>query len=165
MRSPHFSKPCLNPLAFGSNPGTPVVKLFEPRFDGSTTSLVQVGTKNIQKEMDSLAKYCDINYMLTQLSNGDTSCLSKNQPLFGDFSRLPDNPADVLNLVNGAQSAFGKLSASDRARYSNDWRVWFASCLQSSRAPVVPTPSDSVPSDSVPSDSIRSDDSVKEVTA
>ena len=133
MRSPLFSRPCLNPLAFPSEVGTPLVKLYEPRFDGRTTRLVQVGTKDIQKEMDSLAKYCDINYMLTQLSNGDTSCLSRSQPLYGDFSQLPDNPADVLNLISGAQSAFGQLPASVRSSYNNDWRVWFAANLQGSR--------------------------------
>lgn len=155
MRSPHFSPPCLNPLAFPSEVGTPLVKLFEPRFDGRTTRLVQVGTKNIQKEMDALAKYCDINYMLTQLSNGDKSCLSSAQPLYGDFSQLPDNPADVLNLVNSAQAAFGQLSASVRACYNNDWRVWFAANLQSGRS-VSDAPADSsVPVDSsVPHDSV-----------
>lgn len=152
MRSPHFSPPCLNPLAFPSEVGTPLVKLYEPRFDGRTTLLVQVGTKNIQKEMDALARYCDINYMLTQLSNGDKSCLSSAQPLYGDFSQLPDNPADVLNLVNGAQAAFGQLPASVRASYNNDWRVWFAANLQNSR-PVSDAPADSpVPVAPPPSD-------------
>lgn len=160
MRSPHFSPPCLNPLAFPSEAGTPLVKLFEPRFDGRTTCLVQVGTKNIQKEMDALAKYCDINYMLSQLSNGDKSCLSSAQPLYGDFSELPDNPADVLNLVNGAQSAFGQLPASVRASYNNDWRVWFAANLQN-RRPASDAPADA----SVPVDSSVTDDSVTEEVA
>ena len=145
MRSPHFSPPCLNPLAFPSEVGTPLVKLYEPVFDGRTTVLRQSGTKNIQKEMDALAKYCDINYMLTQLSNGDTSCLSRSQPLFGDFSQLPNNPADVLNLVNGAQAAFGQLSSSARASYNNDWRVWFAASLQNCKPVANPSPDDSVP--------------------
>lgn len=151
MRNPLFSPPCLNPLAFPSEAGTPLVKLYEPRFDGRTTQLVQVGTKNIQKEMDALAKYCDINYMLSQLSNGDKSCLSSAQPLYGDFSQLPDNPADVLNLVNGAQTAFGQLSASVRASYNNDWRVWFAANLQGSR-PVSDTSGNTSQADSSPSD-------------
>lgn len=132
MRNPLFSKPCLNPEAYASEVGTPLVKLYEPVFDGHSTSLREVGTKNIQKEMDSLAKYCDINYMLSQLSNGDTSCLTSSQPLYGDFSQLPNNPADVLNLINSAQFAFGQLPASERARYSNDWRVWFTANLQDS---------------------------------
>lgn len=145
MRNPLFSKPCLNPEAFPSEVGTPLVKLYEPVFDGQSTSLREVGTKNIQKEMDALAKYCDINYMLTQLSNGDTSCLTRSQPLYGDFSQLPNNPADVLNLINSAQSAFGQLSASERARYSNDWRVWFTANLQDSGAVVDPSANNSVP--------------------
>lgn len=158
MRSPHFSTPCLNPLAFGSNPGTPVVKIFEPAFDGRTTVLHQVGTKNIQQEMDALAKYCDIDYMLNQLSHGDTSCLSSAQPFYGDFSHMPDNPADVLNLVNSAASAFGQLSASDRAKYNNDWRVWFAANMQADRPAVVAAAAPDTP----PSDSADNSDPVKE---
>ncbi|ALS03539.1 VP3 [Gokushovirus WZ-2015a] len=157
MRSPHFSQPCLNPEAFPSEVGSPLVKLFEPVFDGRSTSLREVGTKNIQKEMDALAKYCDINYMLTQLSNGDTSCLTRSQPLYGDFSVLPDNPADVLNLVNGAQAAFGQLPASERSRFSNDWRVWFAANLQDSRQAV-----DIVEDNSVSSADVQPDNFVNE---
>ena len=157
MRNPLFSKPCLNPEAFPSEVGTPLVKLYEPVFDGSSTSLREIGSKNIQKEMDALAKYCDINYMLTQLSNGDTSCLTHSQPLYGDFSQLPNNPADVLNLINSAQSAFGQLPASERARYSNDWRVWFTANLQDSEQVA-----GAVTNDSVPADSVQPDATVKE---
>lgn len=148
MRSPHYSPPCLNPLAFGSNPGTPVVRIFEPCFDGRTTVLRQIGTKNIQQEMDALARYCDIDYMLNQLSHGDTSCLSSSQPMYGDFSGMPDNPADVLNLVNGAAAAFGRLSASDRALFNNDWRVWFASSMQAGKPVAVANTADNPPTPS-----------------
>lgn len=157
MRNPLFLKPCLNPEAYPSEAGTPLVKLYEPVFDGHSTSLREVGTKNIQKEMDALAKYCDVNYMLTQLSNGDTSCLTHSQPLYGDFSQLPNNPADVLNLINSAQSAFGQLPASERARYSNDWRVWFTANLQDSGSVA-----DAVANDSVPAADVQSVDSLKE---
>lgn len=158
MRNPLFSKPCLSPEAFPSEAGTPLVKLYEPVFDGRSTSLREVGTKNIQKEMDALAKYCDINYMLSQLANGDTSCLSSSQPLYGDFSQLPNNPADVLNLINSAQSAFGQLPASERARYSNDWRVWFTANLQDSGPSVDTSANDSVPADSVQLDNLVKED-------
>lgn len=158
MRNPLFSKPCLSPDAYPSEAGTPLVKIYEPVFDGCSTSLREVGTKNIQKEMDALAKYCDINYMLSQLSNGDTSCLTSSQPLYGDFSQLPNNPADVLNLINSAQSAFGQLPASERARYSNDWRVWFTANLQDSGPDV-----DASTNDSVPPAPVQPDDTLKEV--
>lgn len=160
MRNPLFLNPCLNPEAFPSEAGSPLVKLYEPVFDGRSTSLREVGTKNIQKEMDALAKYCDINYMLTQLSNGDTSCLTHAQPLYGDFSQLPNNPADVLNLVNGAQAAFGQLSASVRAGFNNDWRVWFTANLQDRNSAVVTSAIDSDPAASVQSgDSVKEDES------
>nr|CAI9749991.1 virion structural protein [Microvirus sp.] len=80
--------------------------------------------------MDTFAPYTDISYMLNQLKVGDMSVLSSSRPYYGDFSNLSNNPADVINTVRAAESAFGQLPAADRAAYGNDWRVWFTSQLQ-----------------------------------
>nr|CAI9750238.1 virion structural protein [Microvirus sp.] len=130
-----------------TNPGERNARIFEPIFDGSTTVLRQTGTKDIQAAMDALAPYCDIRYMLNQLKVGDTSVLSDKPALYGDFTGLPSNPADVINLVTGAQSAFGTLSPSDRAKYNNDWRLWFADAMQP-KPEAVQVP-DSAPAESV----------------
>lgn len=112
-----------------TEPGNRLARIFEPFFDGSTTQLRQIGTRDIQQEMDALAPYCDINYMLSQLKRGDTSVLSSRQAFYGDFSGLSSNPADVINLVNGASAAFGLLSTEERATYNNDWRAWLTALL------------------------------------
>lgn len=121
-----------------TNPGERLARIFEPFFDGSTTKLRQIGTRDIQQEMDALAPYCDINFMLSQLKRGDTSVLSSKQAFYGDFSGLSSNPADVINIVNGASDAFGLLSAEERARFNNDWRAWLTAQL--SDRPVSDTP-------------------------
>lgn len=121
-------------------PGQRLARIFEPYFDGSTTQLRQVGTRDIQQEMDALAPYCDINYMLSQLKRGDTSVLASKQAFYGDFTGLSSNPADVINIVSSASDAFGQLSVEERARYNNDWRAWLTAQL--SFRPVSGSPAD-----------------------
>lgn len=155
MRNPYWN--CKVDLSGeATNPGERFARIFEPYFDGSTTCLREIGKKDIQASMDALAPYSDISYMLSQLKVGDTSVLSSRDPLYGDFTGLPNNPAEVINLVSGAESSFGQLSQADRAKYNNDWRLWFADLIQprdSSGAADVSVPAvDSVVDKPVPID-------------
>lgn len=135
MRNPYWSE-SVDLIGEATNPGEEFARIFEPYFDGSTTSLREVGKRNVQEEMDAYAPYTDIAYMLNQLKVGDTSVLAHSQAYYGDFSDLSNNPADVINTVRSAEAAFGQLSAADRAAYGNDWRVWFTAQLQASSNPV-----------------------------
>ena len=109
--------------------GSPIHKILEPRFDGVNTYLVVTGEENIQDRMEAEAPSTDINYMLHRLSLGDTSVLSSKRPMYGDFTGLPSDPIEALNLVHQSEYAFAQLSADDKAKYNNDWRRWFADLL------------------------------------
>lgn len=109
--------------------GSPIHKILEPRFDGVNTCLVVTGEENIQDRMEAEAPSTDINYMLHRLSLGDTSVLSSKRPMYGDFTGLPSDPIEALNLVHQSEYAFAQLSADDKAKYNNDWRRWFADLL------------------------------------
>ena len=154
MRNPLFNGVTIN-TRMATNPGEPLARIFEPFFDGQTTVLKEVGKRNIQEFMDAQAPQCDIAYMLTRLKAGDTSVLSDSPPLFGDFSELSHNPADVLNLTRTAELSFGSLSKEERAKFNNDWRVYFSSLLagcsrgdQSDQPdPILASGDSSVPSD------------------
>ena len=128
MRNPLFNGVTIN-TRMATNPGESLARIFEPFFNGSTTVLKEVGKRNIQELMDAQAPQCDIAYMLTRLKAGDSSVLSSSTPLFGDFSELSHNPADVLNLTRNAELSFGSLSKEERVKYNNDWRVYFSSLL------------------------------------
>lgn len=109
--------------------GSPVRKILEPRFDGINTKLVVTGEENIQARMEAEAPSTDINYMLHRLSLGDQTVLSSKRPMYGDFTGLPSDPIEALNLVHESEYAFAQLSAEDKAKYNNDWRRWFADLL------------------------------------
>ena len=69
--------------------------------------------------------------MLHRLSVGDTSVLSGRQAIYGDFSGLPQNPVDMINVLNSAEQSFSQLPADEKAAFNNDYRVWLANLLNS----------------------------------
>lgn len=109
--------------------GSPVHKILEPRFDGSVTKLVVTSEENIQDRIEAEAPFTDINYMLHRLSLGDTSVLSSRRAMYGDFTGLPSDPIEAINLVHQSEYAFARLPSEDKVRYNNDWKQWFAELL------------------------------------
>ena len=102
---------------------------YEPRFNGSSVVLREVGREDIQQSIEAFAPYTDLNYMLSRLKVGDSSVLNTRQAMYGDFTGLPTNGIDAVNLVQTAESRFLELSAEDRQKFNNDFRVWLASML------------------------------------
>ena len=113
--------------------GSPIHQILEPRFDGTTTKLVSVGEENIQDFYEAQAPLTDINYMLNRLALGDTSVLSSKRPMYGDFTGLPSDPIEALNLVHESERAFARLTIEDKQKYNNDWKLWFADLLSGTR--------------------------------
>lgn len=99
--------------------------IYTPRFDGECISLRETGSIDIQDSINSYAPYCDLRYMLTRLKAGDCSVLSSRPPCYGDFTGLPGNPVDTLNLIHDVERSFSELPAEVRSSCNNDWRVYF----------------------------------------
>lgn len=102
---------------------------YEPRFNGSSVVLREVGREDIQERIQAFAPYTDLNYMLSRLKVGDSTVLNTKTAMYGDFTGLPRNGIDAVNLVQTAESRFLEMSAEDRQKYNNDFRVWLASIL------------------------------------
>lgn len=157
MRNPNARVP--DPSSFVSCPGSSVHIIYEGRFNGRTMSLVEVGREEIQPKIDAYAPYTDLVYMLSRLKVNDFSVMASRTPLYGDFSGLPSNPIDAINLVHSAESAFGQLSVDEKQKYNNDYRVWLASVLYDGQS--APAPTDQpVPADSVKNEPVEAHDSV-----
>lgn len=116
-------------MKFVTCPGSRIHTHFDSRFDGKRVVLVESGVSDIQEAIEAFGKYTDLHYMLHRLSVGDNSVLSARVPMYGDFSGLPTNPVDAINIVHSAEQAFGQLSMEERASYNNDFRAWLASRL------------------------------------
>lgn len=133
--------------SFHTNSGSPIHDILEPRFDGVSTRLVVIGQENIQDRIEAEAPYTDINYMLHRLSLGDSSVLTTKQAMYGDFSGLPSDPIEALNLVHESERAFSRLSPEDKLKYNNDWKLWFTDLL-SGRSPSADVSAEVADSDS-----------------
>ena len=125
--------------------GSPIHKILEPRFDGEVTRLVVTGEENIQDRMEAEAPTTDINYMLHRLSLGDQSVLSSRRPMYGDFTGLPSDPIEALNLVHQSEFAFAQLDAEEKRKYNNDWKQWFADLLSHKNVSLETLPLDPKP--------------------
>lgn len=118
-----------DPHAFISCSGDRIHILYDSRFDGSRVVLEESGSFDLQDRINSYAPYTDISYMLNRLTVGDNSVLSSRPALYGDFTGMPDNPADAINLYHGAERAFSLLSAEEKLAYNNDFRVWLSAIM------------------------------------
>lgn len=70
----------------------------------------------------ALAQECDINFIVEQFIRSPEEMLAGHriQPQYGDFSELPTNYHEALNLVRDAESRFNSLPARVRTRFDND---------------------------------------------
>lgn len=133
--------------------GTRKKPIYTPRFDGECISLRETGSVDIQDSINAYAPYCDLRYMLTRLKAGDSSVLCSRSPSYGDFSGLPGNPIDTINLIHDVERSFSQLPDDVRLSCNNDWRVYFTRLctgdfnVSSGASADVQAP-DSVPADS-----------------
>lgn len=129
--------------------------IFTPRFDGECISLRETGSIDLQDSINSYAPYCDLRYMLTRLKAGDTSVISSRSPTYGDFTSLPGNPIDTLNLIHDVERSFSELPADIRLSCNNDWRVYFTRVCTGDLNVSSGNTSDLPASDPVPTDPIK----------
>lgn len=129
--------------------------IYTPRFDGECISLRETGSIDIQDSINSYAPYCDLRYMLTRLKAGDTSVLSSRPASYGDFSGLPGNPVDTLNLIHDVERSFSELPDDIRLSCNNDWRVYFTRLCSGDFNVSPGISSDQPSSDPVPTDPIK----------
>lgn len=135
MRNPNARVP--DPRSIVSCSGSKYHVIYESRFNGQSLCLVEVGREEISPKINAYAPYTDLVYMLSRLKVNDFSVLNSRPPMYGDFSGLPANPVDAINLVHSAESAFASLPLDEKQKYNNDYRVWLAGVFSGSGLPAV----------------------------
>lgn len=64
---------------------------------------------------------CDINIIIDRIKRGaDLPTTQTATPMYGDFTEIPTDLRDCLNIVRKADEVFMNLDAKVRARFSND---------------------------------------------
>ncbi len=129
-----------NPYGFVAPAGESVHILFTGVWKVDRLELVESGSVDLQERIQSQAPFTDLAYMVKRLKLGDNSVLTKKQPLYGDFTKLPVNGSELVNTLLHAEYAFNQLPVDERKKHGYDYRSWLASIFQ----PVVEKPVDKV---------------------
>lgn len=108
--------------------GERIKKLYGLAYDDDgVQQLVEKGKVDLYNEIQSHADSVDINVLLTRFCNGDVKALNKAETMFGDFTNLPTNYAEMLNVLNNADSFFNTLSNDVKAKFNNSSSQFIAS--------------------------------------
>lgn len=111
-----------------SGHGDPVHILYEPVFDSSGhMELRESGRENIYDYIQSHKESTDINLILQRFAKGDAGALSRRQGMYGDFTQVPNNYADLLNKLNAAEAHFNSLPVSEREKFGHSFAQFISS--------------------------------------
>ena len=111
---------------FVSCSGNPLkeIKHGELQVDGSI-KLVVDRIENTDEVIQSFAPSTMIENIMKRIEAGQVDLLNQKQGFFIDSVGLPENLADVLNLVNKGKETFEKLPVEVKERFDNDFNKWF----------------------------------------
>lgn len=110
---------------FFTNAGSRDKILYTSRYDEiGNLELVEVGVDSLYDFIQSHKDSVDINVLLSRFSRGDVDALSRKQGVFGDFTAVPRNYADMLNLVIDAENNFNSLPVDERAKFHHNFAEW-----------------------------------------
>lgn len=78
-------------------------------------------SKDKKLTQQSAKDECDINVIIDRIKRGaDVPTTNPNPPRYGDFTSIPTDLRDCLNIVREADSIFMSLDAKIRRRFDND---------------------------------------------
>lgn len=111
-----------------SNSGDYLNPTFSPKVnDDGSIDLVETGVVDTYQEIQAWKDSCDIHAILSKYFNGDASALSKNTPLFGDFTEAPQSLAEYYQRLIDAEAAFNRLPVETRAMFNHSASEFFSS--------------------------------------
>lgn len=87
-------------------------------------TLIESGELDIQDEINSHARECDMNFILSRLNQGDFTVLNQQAPMFADFRNLPTSFREVLDVGLNAERIFNTLPIDIRKQFDNDYRLF-----------------------------------------
>lgn len=87
--------------------GDPIVPVM--KWNKERTKVVKVGDRNLQEEIQELAKGCTITEQIARLARGDTSML-KGEGYYGDVSGAPETEMEAMNEVTKNNSKLELLA-------------------------------------------------------
>lgn len=110
------------------NAGSRTHKEYMPVYDmQGIWHLEESGESNHYLEIQSHADSCDINIIMARYANGETDVLSRMQGVYGDFTNVPTNYAEIMNQQIKAKNLFMSLASEVREKYNNSVEEFMSS--------------------------------------
>lgn len=125
----HFSRQ-MKPIRCYCDHGTREKKDYMPVYDkAGVWHLEEKKGHKVQTylEIQSYADECDINVIMARYRNGETDVLSQIQGVYGDFSNVPTNYAEILNDTIKMEQIFLSLAPEVREKFNNSVEQFGAS--------------------------------------
>lgn len=110
---------------FTIDPGDPVKVLYSPVFDRKgVMTLEESGREDLYGFIQSHRDSVDIHKILERFASGDVTALQRVQGVFGDFSEMPTNYADLLNTVIDGERSFNALPLEVKEKFGMSFHRW-----------------------------------------
>lgn len=114
-----------------SNVGSPIKTTFQLHYnEDGTEDLVESGTIDLYAMIQADADTVDIYNIVKRFENGDPSVLSRVQGTYGDFTEMPKNYAEVLNVAIKARADFDSLPVETRANFNHSFEQYLSTVGQ-----------------------------------
>jgi len=118
--------------------------------DDGVLQLIPDKVINIYDQIQSHRDSCDLAVLLRRYLNGDSEALNRVQGVYGDFSTVPSNYADVFNRVADGQRVFNGLNADVKSVFGNSYEQFLVAISRGdfwnrvSEAGILPESSNSI---------------------
>lgn len=117
----------VDPNSYHTCAGDEIKTIYSAKIlDNGTILLKESGKEDIQAKIDSFRDQTDMAYILRQLMLGDTSVL-RDGAMYGDFTVMPNNMLDAMQLMIDGERAFYELDLETRQKFDNNFRQWMIS--------------------------------------
>lgn len=105
---------------FRMSKGDRLKQEYQPVYDKAGRWHLEESKKtSLYLDIQSFADSCDINVIMARYRNGETDVLQQIQGVYGDFSNIPSNYAELMNAKLTAENLFNGLAPDVRSKYNN----------------------------------------------
>lgn len=110
-------------ITFAKRYITPAGSPFRPvyKFSGKTGAeeLVKTGKENFQEFIQSFAESCDLSVIISRVNAGEFDLLSSRIGSYGDFTKVPQTKAEMLQSVIDSKQIWDSLTDKQRGEFKD----------------------------------------------
>lgn len=128
MKKLNFETQYRDPRPFNTCVGDREVIDYAPEYDDNGDwHLIETGKHSLYDEIQSHKDSVDINKIIRRFEAGEVDVLQKVQGVYGDFSDVPSNFAELLNTVDRGREMFDSLPIEIKEKFGQNFVAFMQS--------------------------------------